>query len=181
MSAVKPKPILRQKHFEITLLRLCHQLIENHTDFSSSAIVGLQPRGVFLARRLHAMLEKILKHKIPYGDLDFTFFRDDFRSHDSPLIPSATDIEFEVENKKIILVDDVLYTGRTVRSAMDALMQLGRPEKIELLVFINRRFSRHLPVEANYVGKDVDTIDSQKVRVEWKETDGEDIVWLLEK
>ena len=127
------------------------------------------------------MLCKILGNKnILYGDLDITFFRDDFRSQENPLIPSSTEIDFLVENKKIILVDDVLYTGRTVRAAMDALMQFGRPEKIELLVLIDRRFSRHLPVEANYVGMSVDTIETQKVKVEWKETDGKDMVWMVE-
>lgn len=177
---MKQKPILQNKNFEVTLLRLCHQLIENHNDFSGSALIGLQPRGIYLAKRIHGMLSIILKtNSILCGNLDITFFRDDFRQHNDPLIPSKTEIEFLVENKKIILVDDVLFTGRTVRSAMDALLQFGRPEKIELLVLIDRRFSRHLPVEATYTGKAVDTIASQKVKVEWKETDGEDVVWLL--
>lgn len=166
--------------FQITIQRLCHQLIENHDHFSNSVIIGIQPRGVFLAKRIITELKKILPEVIiESGNLDITFFRDDFRRKESLLIPSSTEINFIIEDKKVILVDDVLWTGRTIRAAMDAIQSFGRPEKVELLTLVDRRFSRHLPIEADYIGIKVDTIDSQKVIVNWKETDHEDKVILL--
>ncbi len=176
------KVILGKEQFQITIRRLCFQLIENHNDFEGSVIIGLQPRGIYLAERVCTSLRKLLpKADIQAGNLDITFFRDDFRNRTSPLLPAATEIDFIVENKKVILIDDVLYTGRTIRAGMDALLAFGRPEKIELLVLINRKFSRHVPIEPDYTGKSIDTISSDKVRVKWKETDGEDAVWLLTK
>jgi len=172
--------LLDGQKFQITIQRLCHQLIENHDIFDHSVIIGIQPRGVFLANRIIEELKKILPSvKIESGNLDITFFRDDFRRKDGLLIPSITDIDFIIEGKKVILVDDVLWTGRTIRAAMDALQSFGRPEKVELLTLVDRRFSRHLPIEADYIGIKVDTIDSQKVIVNWKETDHEDKVILL--
>ena len=172
--------LLDGQKFQITIQRLCHQLIENHDNFDNSVIIGIQPRGVFLANRIIEELKKILPNvKIENGNLDITFFRDDFRRKDGLLIPSITDIDFIIEGKKVILVDDVLWTGRTIRAAMDALQSFGRPEKVELLTLVDRRFSRHLPIEADYIGIKVDTIDSQKVIVNWKETDQEDKVILL--
>lgn len=166
--------------FQITIQRLCHQLIENHDHFDHSVILGIQPRGVFLAKRIIAELKKSLpKVVIESGNLDITFFRDDFRRQDGLLLPSSTEIDFIIEGKKVILVDDVLWTGRTIRAAMDALQSFGRPEKVELLTLVDRRFSRQLPIEADYIGIKVDTIDSQKVIVSWKETDQEDKVILL--
>ncbi len=172
--------LLDGQKFQITIQRLCHQLIENHDNFHNSVIIGIQPRGVFLANRIIEELKKILQNvKIENGNLDITFFRDDFRRKDGLLIPSSTEIDFIIEGKKVILVDDVLWTGRTIRAAMDALQSFGRPEKVELLTLVDRRFSRHLPIEADYIGIKVDTIDSQKVIVNWKETDHEDKVILL--
>lgn len=166
--------------FQITIQRLCHQLIENHDHFNNSVIIGIQPRGVFLAKRIITELKMILPEIIiENGNLDITFFRDDFRRKESLLIPSSTEINFIIEGKKVILVDDVLWTGRTIRAAMDAIQSFGRPEKVELLTLVDRRFSRHLPIEADYIGIKVDTIDSQKVIVNWKETDHEDKVILL--
>jgi pyrimidine operon attenuation protein/uracil phosphoribosyltransferase len=166
--------------FQITIQRLCHQLIENHDHFNNSVIIGIQPRGVFLAKRIITELKMILPEvMIESGNLDITFFRDDFRRKESLLIPSSTEINFIIEGKKVILVDDVLWTGRTIRAAMDAIQSFGRPEKVELLTLVDRRFSRHLPIEADYIGIKVDTIDSQKVIVNWKETDHEDKVILL--
>lgn len=174
--------ILDEKHFNITINRLCYELIENHNDFSETAIIGLQPRGVFLANRITAHLKEILPgRQIISGNLDITFFRDDFRHRESVLVPSATQIDFIVENKKVVLVDDVLYTGRTIRAALDALLAFGRPAKVELLTFIDRKFSRDVPVAPNYTGKAIDTIMSDKVRVSWKETEGKDEVWLVTK
>ena len=117
--------------------------------------------------------------KIESGNLDITFFRDDFSRKEGLLIPSSTEIDFIIEGKKVILMDDVLWTGRTIRAAMDALQSFGRPGKVELLTLVDRRFSRHLPIEADYIGIKVDTIASQKVIVSWKETDQEDKVILL--
>jgi len=173
--------LLSGAKFQITLQRLCHQLIENHQDFSDSVIVGIQPRGVYLARRIVKELKKTLSlNQIPSGDLDITFFRDDFRMKGSlPLSPSSTNMDFIVEDKKVILVDDVLWTGRTIRSALDALQSFGRPQKVELLVLVDRRFARHLPIEPDYIGLSVDSINSQKVIVSWQETDEMDQVLLI--
>jgi pyrimidine operon attenuation protein / uracil phosphoribosyltransferase len=173
--------LLSSKNFEITISRLCHQLIENHNDFSASAIIGLQPRGVFVARRIHQNLLKLFPgKKIHLGELDVTFHRDDYRRREI-IIPSSTEIDFIIEEKKVILVDDVLYTGRTIRAGMDAMLDFGRPEKVELLVLVDRRYSRHLPIAPDYIGISVDTVTSEKVLVNWKETDGEDAVYLVDK
>ncbi len=175
---MKPRIILDSKQFEVTVTRLCYQLIEVHNDFSNSVIVGLQPRGIFLAKRIQKKLSELLKNKdIKCGSLDTTFYRDDFRKKE--LIPTATEINFIVEDKNVILVDDVLFTGRTIRAGLDAMLAFGRPNDVELLVLIDRRLSRHLPIQAKYVGKTIDSIASEKVKVEWKETDGADRVTLL--
>lgn len=175
---MKPRIILDSKHIEITVTRLCHQLIEVHNDFSNSVIIGLQPRGIYLSRRIHKKLSEILKTKsIKCGSLDTTFYRDDFRKKE--LVPNATEIDFIIEDKNVILVDDVLYTGRTIRAGLDAMLAFGRPNDVELLVLIDRRLSRHLPIQAKYTGKTIDSIASEKVKVDWKETDGSDKVTLL--
>jgi pyrimidine operon attenuation protein/uracil phosphoribosyltransferase len=175
---IKPRIILDSKHLEITVTRLCYQLIEVHNDFSNTVIIGLQPRGVLLARRIHKKLSEILKKKdIRCGSLDITFFRDDFRKKE--LVPNATEIDFIIEDKNVVLVDDVLYTGRTIRAGLDAMLAFGRPNDVELLVLIDRRLSRNLPIQAKYIGKTIDSIASEKVKVEWKESDGEDKVTLL--
>lgn len=171
--------ILDTKQFLLTLDRLCHQVIENHSNFSDSVLIGVQPRGVLVAERIYNRLQKILKVKeILFGKLDPTFYRDDFRRTEEQLAPKHTSIDFLVENKKVILIDDVLYTGRTIRAAMDALLDFGRPAKVELLVLVDRRFTRHLPIQPDYVGITVDSIVSDKVKVEWKEIDGEDKIWI---
>lgn len=172
--------LLDGQKFQITIQRLCQQLIENHDLFANSVIIGIQPRGIFLAKRIIEELKKKLpKITIETGNLDITFFRDDFRRKEGLLIPSSTEIDFIIEGKKVILVDDVLWTGRTIRAAMDALLAFGRPAKVELLTLVDRRYSRHLPIEADYIGIKVDTLNSQKVIVSWKETDQEDKVILL--
>ena len=174
--------LLNSRHFEITIQRLCYQLVESHDNFSNTVIIGLQPRGIVLARRVQKILQEISGVKpIHCGSLDVTFYRDDFRRRDELIIPKTTQMEFIVEDKNVILTDDVLYTGRTIRAGMDALMAFGRPRKIELVVLIDRRYSRHVPIEPDYVGKIVDTIASEKVIVEWKETEGEDRVMLTKK
>ena len=118
-------------------------------------------------------IESHIKQKVQHGTLDITFFRDDFRHHPTPLAAQSTDINFQIEGKSVILVDDVLFTGRTIRSAFDALMALGRPSKIELLVLINRRFMREIPIEPTYIGKSVDTLPTEKIKVLWKEIQNE--------
>ncbi len=170
--------ILNKRHFELTLKRLCHQLIESHNDFSETVLIGLQPRGVNVVKRLKQELETILGHDVKCGFLDITFYRDDFRRREKPLIPSVTNIDFSIEGKKIVLVDDVLFTGRTIRAGLDALLAYGRPSKVELLILIDRRFNRDLPIQPDYVGHSVDTLDAERVSVEWKEIEGEDKVIL---
>lgn len=166
--------------FQITIRRLCQQLIENHGDFSKAALIGIQPRGTYLAQRLAKELEVMTGIDISTGILDITFYRDDFRMKgSSPLLANSTQIDFIVDGKDVILIDDVLWTGRTIRSAMDAVQAFGRSEKIELLVLVDRRFSRQIPIQPDYIGIQVDSIDSQKVIVSWKEVDHEDSIVLI--
>lgn len=177
---MQPKTLLEKSQFDVTIKRLCHQLIEVHNDFSQTVIIGLQPRGIFLARRIQQELKQILKtKKIHCGELDTTFYRDDFRKKE--LIPNQTNIDFIIEDKNVVLVDDVLYTGRTIRAGLDAMLAFGRPKDVELLVLVDRRFSRHLPIQAKYTGITIDSISTQKVKVEWKEIEGKDKVTLLDK
>lgn len=178
---MKSRIILDTKPFHITVQRLCQQLIENHNDFSNSCIIGIQPRGVYLAERLVQELNTYSKKSIEYGRLDNTFYRDDFRSANKPLSPHPTDIDFLIENKNVILIDDVMFTGRTIRAAMDALLDYGRPAKVELMVLVERRFSRELPIQPDYVGLYVDSMEQEKVRVDWKENGGEDKIWIVPK
>jgi len=179
---MKPRIIFNSRAFELTINRLCYQLIENHNDFSDAVLIGLQPRGIFLAKRIHQQLQILLpKKNILCGALDVTFHRDDFRKHENPLIPKSTQIDFIIEDKNVILMDDVLYTGRTIRAGLDAMLAFGRPKKVELMVLIDRRYSRHLPIQPDYVGSTVDSIASERVKVEWKESEGEDKVALIYK
>ncbi len=170
--------ILNKRHIDLTMKRLCYQLIETHNDFSNAILIGLQPRGIHVVTRLKKELEQILNKEVVCGNLDITFYRDDFRRREKPLIPSVTNIDFAIEGKNIIIVDDVLFTGRTIRSGLDALLAFGRPAKVELLVFIDRRFNRDLPIQADYIGKTVDTLSEERVSVEWSEIEGEDKVTL---
>jgi pyrimidine operon attenuation protein/uracil phosphoribosyltransferase len=172
--------LLDGQKFQITIQRLCRQLIENHNDFSETVLIGIQPRGIYLAKRVATELRNMLPGlTIQQGDMDITFYRDDFRRRSAPLIPSETKMDFIIEGKKVVLMDDVLWSGRTIRAAMEAMLAYGRPQKVELLALVDRRYSRHLPIMPDYVGIDVDSIASQKVVVSWKETDGEDKIVLL--
>lgn len=173
------KVLLNSKEIEIILHRLACQLIENHNDFSDTVLIGLQPRGIFLAKRLATLLETEYKvNDLALGFLDITFYRDDFRRRDEPLEAANTEINFLIEGKKVVIIDDVLYSGRSVRSALTALQSYGRPENIELLVLIDRRFSRHLPIQPNYKGRQVDAINEEKVLVHWKESHKKDAVYI---
>ena len=177
---MKHKIVINKSKFNIIVERLSHQLIENHGNFKETVLIGIQPRGTHLCDRIYQKLSSLLSNQnIKIGNLDITFYRDDFRRRQEPLEPQAIDIDFSIEGKHVVLIDDVLYTGRSVRAAMDALMAFGRPKSVELMVFIDRRFSRHLPIQPNYVGQKVDTITSEKVIVEWEEINGNDQVILL--
>ncbi|MFT4805516.1 MAG: pyrimidine operon attenuation protein/uracil phosphoribosyltransferase [Psychroserpens sp.] len=174
------KVLLNAKELNIILHRLACQLIENHNDFSNTVLIGLQPRGKFLANRLAEMLKTNYKIKnIKLGHLDITFYRDDFRRGEKILEANTTEIDFIVEDKNIVFIDDVLYTGRSIRAALTAIQSFGRPNEIELLTLIDRRFSRHLPIQPNYRGRQVDAINEEKVKVNWVENDGEDSVYLI--
>lgn len=174
------KTLLNTTKLHISLQRLAHQLVENHNHFEDTVLIGLQPRGVFFSDRICKLLKDILPHvNIAYGKLDNTFYRDDLDKIGAQLIPEATDLNFDIENKNVILIDDVLHTGRSVRAAMDALLDFGRPKNVELMCLINRRFTRELPIQADYVGLHVDTLFEQKVKVKWFENEGVDEVVLI--
>ena len=174
------RSILDNELLKITLDRLCQQLIENHDQFEESVILAIQPRGVIVGERIKSILEKSLKKKVPFGHLDVTFHRDDFRRKEAPLKANATIVPFIIEDKRVILVDDVLYTGRTVRAALDAMIAFGRPKDVQLLALVDRKFSRDLPIEAQYVGKEVICLDSEHVQVDLhEESEGEDKIWLV--
>ncbi len=176
------KILLTSKEIEIILHRLACQLIENHNDFSNTVLIGLQPRGTFLAKRLAELLKNDYSiTDLQLGLLDITFYRDDFRRRDEPLEATSTQIDFLIEGKKVVFIDDVLYSGRSVRSALTAIQSYGRPQSIELLVLIDRRFSRHLPIQPNYRGRQVDAINEEKVAVHWKETHEKDAIYIETK
>lgn len=162
------RALLTARSMEITLHRLACQLIENHGDFSDTVLIGLQPRGSLVLERLLALLKSQGIPSVASGVLDITFFRDDFRRREAPLEPSKTKIEVLLEGKKVVFIDDVLFTGRSVRSAMDAVQSFGRPAEIELLVLIDRRFSRELPIQPDYLGQQVDSLAGDRVAVEWE-------------
>jgi pyrimidine operon attenuation protein / uracil phosphoribosyltransferase len=172
------KTVLNEQQLAITIKRLSHQILENHVDLDNTVLIGIQPRGIFVSDQIVQQLEQLVSsNKIHYGKLDITFYRDDIRKELH--IPNHTDIPFSIENKNVVLIDDVLYTGRTIRAALDALLGVGRPSKVELCILIDRRFSRQLPIQPDYVGKAIDSIVSQKVKVFWKQRDGRDEVALV--
>ncbi len=165
--------------FNLTIERLCQHLIENHGDFSNTCLIGIQTGGVQLGDRLIKRLGVLTGQKIQYGKLDITFYRDDFRTRTKPLEANPTEINFLVEDKRVILLDDVLYSGRTTVSAITALQHYGRPRTVELLVLVDRRFKRVVPVQPNYFGIMVDTLQDEYVTVEWAETHGKDQILLI--
>ena len=174
------KILLNEKEIHIILHRLACQLIENHQDFSNTILIGIQPRGIFLANLLVKLLKEDynIKH-ITLGVLDITFYRDDFRRRDDPLKANKTDINFIVDNKNVVFIDDVLFSGRSIRAALTAIQDFGRPKSVELLVLIDRRFSRHLPIQPDYKGRQLDVIKNEQVKVEWKENSNLDQVCII--
>jgi pyrimidine operon attenuation protein/uracil phosphoribosyltransferase len=174
------KTLLNEKEIHIILHRLACQLIENHQDFSETILIGIQPRGIYLANRLVQLLQEDYGIKnIQLGKLDITFYRDDFRRRNEPLEASKTEINFVVDSKNVVFIDDVLFSGRSIRAALTAIQAFGRPNNIELLVLIDRRFSRHLPIQPDYLGRQVDVIKDEQVKVGWKENDKKDVVYIL--
>ena len=172
------KTILDEHHLSLTIQRLCHQILENHLDLRDTVLIGIQPRGIYVSDRIVAQLKKELPGQpVHYGKLDITFYRDDVRKQ--LLKANYTSIPFTIENKHVILIDDVLFTGRTIRAAMDALLDFGRAASVELCILIDRRFSRQLPIQPDYIGKSIDSFQSQKVKVFWKEKDGQEEVVLM--
>lgn len=174
------KKLLDKFTLDILISRLSCELIENHFDFTNSVLIGLQPRGIFVLNKLVKKLkEKYLIPNLKYGKLDTTFFRDDFRNKKIQPKASFSNINFDIEDKRVVLVDDVLYTGRSIRAALIAIESYGRPIKIELLTLINRRFTRHLPIQPDYVGLNVDTLQNDRVSVNLQESNIEDAVYIL--
>lgn len=173
------KVLLTSEQIQVITHRMACQLIENHHDFTNTILIGIQPRGSFLATRIKSLLEQHYGiSDVKLGFLDITFFRDDFRRNEKPLEANKTQIDFLVERKKVVFIDDVLYTGRSINAALTAIQSFGRPSEVELMVLIDRRFSRHLPIQPDYRGRQVDAIGGETVRVKWLEHHGEDIVLL---
>ncbi len=171
--------LFNEARLEITINRLCHQLIENHNSFSDTVLIGLQPRGIYFLDRIIKILKNILNKEVQSGILDTTFYRDDFRSR---TIHKAREtlIPILVDDKNVVIIDDVLFTGRTVRSAMEGIMNFGRPKKIELLVLVDRKYTRDIPVEPTYCGIKINTITSDRVEVNLAEQGFEkDNIWLI--
>lgn len=174
------RQLLSSERFALMVDRLCHQLVENHDTFRDCALVGIQQGGVRLLERVRQRLLAITGlPEIRTGKLDITFYRDDFRHRAKPLRAHATEMDFLVEELQVVLLDDVLYTGRSVQAALTALQHYGRPRRVELLTLVDRRFNRELPIRADYSGLRVDALDEAYVKVEWAEEEGEDRILLF--
>ncbi len=187
--SMKPEtaPQLREKlrlmsasEIERTLVRLAHEIIEKNNGSENVGLVGIKRRGIPLAERLATLIGGIERHPVPVGTLDIRFYRDDLTTHDTRPIVSVSDLGFDVAGRDIILVDDVLYTGRTIRAAMDALFDHGRPRRVQLLVLIDRGH-RELPIEATFVGRNVPTTSREIIEVKLKEIDNDEQVMLVER
>ena len=172
------KILLNEIKVSVILSRLCQQLIERHKDFSNVVLVGLQPRGTSLLEQLLKLLKEQGLKSIKSGKLDITFFRDDFRRNDEPLNAKTTEMSETLEGKDVVLIDDVLFTGRSIRAALSAVDSYGRPKSIELLVLVDRRFSRHLPIQPDYLGAQIDALQGDKVKVVWSDLPKKSVVYL---
>lgn len=172
--------VLTSQDVERTITRLSHEILERNKGAETIALVGIRTRGEFLAKRLAEKISQIEKKDVEIGFLDITLYRDDLRNRSDQPVLQGTEIHFDVTGKNIILVDDVLYTGRTIRAALDSLIDLGRPATIQLAVLVDRGH-RELPIKADFVGKNVPTAIGEEIKVMMKEIDGEDAVLLLEQ
>ena len=173
------KILLDSKKIDLILNRLVCELVENHKDFNNTVLIGLQPRGTYLIEKiLDIFKNKYPNINIESGILDFTFFRDDFRRSEKTLKASSTQINFSIENKNVVLIDDVLFTGRSIKAAMSSIDSYGRPNSIELLVLIDRRYKREIPIQANYCGAKIDTFKGDKVNVVWNENSKKDVIYI---
>jgi pyrimidine operon attenuation protein/uracil phosphoribosyltransferase len=172
--------LMSASEIDRTLVRLAHEILEKTKDLDQLAFIGIRRRGVPLAQRLSAKIESLENRKIPVGILDINLYRDDLSTVDVKPVVSATEINFSVAGKDIILMDDVLYTGRTIRAALDALFDHGRPARVKLLVLIDRGH-RELPIEASFIGRTVQTTDIEIIEVKFQEIDGMEKVLLVEK
>jgi len=173
------KILLDSKKIEIILRRLVYELIENHKDFDETVLLGLQPRGIFFIDKILEVFKRDHPNiKIKSGILDYTFFRDDFRRSEKTLSASSTKINFSIENKNVVLIDDVLFTGRSIKAAMSSIDTYGRPKSIELLVLIDRRFKREIPIAANYCGAKIDTFKGDRVKVLWGEKLKDNVIYI---
>ena len=178
----KGRIILNKERFALTIDRLCHQLIEKYDTFDNTCLIGIQEGGVPLSNRIHGRLKEILGiSDIQFGKLDITFYRDDFRIREKPLKASKTDLEFSLDDQNVVLMDDVVYTGRTIHAAMTALNDFGRPRQVQLVAMVDRRFNRHLPIQSNYIGLTMDALDQAYVKVEWAEKEGQDRILMFSK
>ncbi len=172
--------ILSSPQFGLTLDRLCWQVLERHHGHRDCCVVGIQSSGAVLAERLYRRLSEMEPSlSWPFGKLDITFYRDDFRQLEAPPEAHATEMDFLVEGRHVILVDDVLYTGRTVQAALIALQHYGRPDQVELLTLVDRRFNRHLPIQPDYTGIRVDALEEAYVRVIWGAAENEGMIRLF--
>jgi pyrimidine operon attenuation protein/uracil phosphoribosyltransferase len=172
--------VLTQEELKRTLYRLAHQIIETNPNLNELVLIGIQTRGVYLAKRIQDILKEIGGVEIPLGVLDITLYRDDLTTIGANPLVKATQIDFDLNDKIVVLIDDVLFTGRTIRAALNAMMDFGRPTKVELLVLIDRGH-RELPIRADYVGKNIPTAKDETVRVCLEEIDGKDEVVIGER
>jgi pyrimidine operon attenuation protein/uracil phosphoribosyltransferase len=172
--------LMSASEIERTLVRLVHEIIEKNNGATGLGLVGIRRRGVFLAQRLGQMIGRIEKTQVPVGTLDITLYRDDLSAVGTVPVVQKTEIEFPITGKNIVLVDDVLYTGRTVRAAMDALFKQGRPNQVQLCVLIDRGH-RELPIEASFVGRKVQTMRQEIIEVQLREIDNAEKVLIVEK
>jgi len=180
MNKTPKKELVDAQGMKRSLTRLAHEIIENVGDMSQTRIIGIRDRGDRLAKRLAETIQNVEGIEVPIGFLDITFYRDDFRTKLSQPSVMSTEIPFDIENMDIILIDDVLYTGRTIRAAMDAIMDYGRPASIRLAVLVDRGH-RELPIRPDFVGKNIPTAQDEQVRVKLKDTDGEDGIFLYDR
>ena len=171
--------IIDEEGLSRVITRMSHEILEKNKGSQSIVLMGMKTRGEFLARRIFEKIKEIEKIELPLGILDVTLYRDDFRTRLKQPEVSVSNITFDINDKDVVIIDDVLYTGRTVRSALNALMDFGRPRTIQLCVLVDRGH-RELPIRADYIGKNIPTSNKEEIKVKMKEIDGEDAIYLME-